>query len=239
MLPFPPGEGKQDTLTLTAKPWAEGTSCQQHCSPLPLPKTQKDKVRLAFHATYILTPEPCWRQTSAPLQQASQYSYVLAVRGRRRVATEAAAVGLAQVPTTATPHLALGTPGAPHCLLKQRFLFPSGCSETVVACFVTLPSEIRAVAGRQPLCAFKEGKTTKEAYRERQRAEGNRRESTEEGTCSGGPQARTGVEQQGSPRKEGNGRERKDMKGKWSKQASWKSTLKRPLTKMKRRVTEQ
>lgn len=142
------------------------------------------------------------------------------MRGRWRVATEAAAVGLAQVLTTATPHRALGTPGAPRGLLKQRFLFPSGCSETAVACFVTLPSEIRAVAGGQPPCAFKEGKTTKEAYREHQRVEGNRRESTEEGTRSGGPQQGPGVEQQGSPRKEGNGRERKDMKGKWSKRAS-------------------
>lgn len=44
------------------------------------------------------------------------------------------------------------------------------------------------MAGGQPLCALKEGKTTKEAYREHQRAEGNRSESTEEGTRSGGPQ---------------------------------------------------
>ena len=140
------------------------------------------------------------------------------------MATQAAAVGLLWVPRMgpAVPHRALGAPGAPCCLLKQRILFPSGCSETVLARVVTVPSEIRAVAGGRPLCAFKEGKTTKEAYRERQRAEGNRSESTEEGACSGGPWQGTAVEQQGAPRKEGSSRERerKDMKGKWSKQAS-------------------
>lgn len=38
-LPLQQGKGKQDHLRLMAKPWAEGSSCQQHFSLLCLPKT--------------------------------------------------------------------------------------------------------------------------------------------------------------------------------------------------------
>lgn len=138
-LPLLQGKGKQDHLGLLAKPWAEGSSWQQHFSV----SQRQGQVFL-----------PC------------------CTRGLVRTDTRLPTGLAAGLSSSSARKMALPPLRAPRrrrsacCLLKQRFLFPSGCSKTVLALFVTQPSETKSTKRSSTSHSSKEAKTTREAYRE-------------------------------------------------------------------------
>lgn len=143
---------------------------------------------------------------SAPLAQELTTPYISttssmwgAMQEESRVAKTLHAVGHAQ------PAAQWSSPTQP-CLLKQRFLFLSGCSELCTCCFVTSPEEVWLRWVGNLVALLKRGTINTGADRKDGGPEGNKDHHRE---CSPGETFwRNRAEHHGSLRKEGSSGER-------------------------------